>query len=266
MKLQGRLVVLTGASQGIGAAAAVRLAREGARLVLMARTASKLEEVAEAVRGAGGQAWAFPVDLTEGAAVLATAERVLAEVGVPDVLVNNAGVGRWLSVDETEPDEAVAMIGAPYLAAFFVCRGFLPAMIRRGSGMIVNLNSPVSRAVWPGAAGYAASRWALRGLTEALAQESGQTGIAVVEYLPGEVSSSYFDNNPGAHDRMPTIAAWLPVLTPARAADGLVYAIHAERRVFAWPYRVRALFWMNAVAPWAVRWALRVTGWRRGRA
>jgi len=168
MKLKGKILVITGASSGIGAATARAAAREGARVVLLARSQGKLEDLAEEIRREGGQAWVYPVDLTDDQAVAEVAERITREVGTPDILVNNAGVGRWLATEETSAEEAVSMMAAPYFAAFFLTRAFLPDMLRRHTGTIVNMTSLASRIVWPGAVAYTAARWAMRGLTEAL--------------------------------------------------------------------------------------------------
>ncbi|HSB37068.1 MAG TPA: SDR family oxidoreductase, partial [Thermoanaerobaculia bacterium] len=168
MDLRGRLAVVTGASSGIGAATARLLAREGARVVLVARTGGALEKISGEIRAAGGEATAVAADLGDAVAATGACERILREAGVPDLLVNNAGAGRWLFTEETPPGEAVAMMAAPYFAAFFATQTFLPGMLARGSGRIVNVNSPAAKLTWPGAAGYASARWALRGFTEAL--------------------------------------------------------------------------------------------------
>ena len=143
-QIRNALTVVTGASSGIGAAIARRMADEGARVVLVARTLSKLNAVADEIRSSGGDARVYACDLTQAQDVARTVQRIVDDCGVPDILVNNAGSGRWLSIEETEPTEAVSMMHAPYFAAFFVTRGWLGAMRARGSGHIVNINSPMS--------------------------------------------------------------------------------------------------------------------------
>src|SRR5512133_3252669 len=163
MRVRGRVVVVTGASSGIGAACALAVARRQARaVVLLARTAAALESVAARVRALGAEALPYPVDLTDPVAVEDAKAAVERAMGVPDVLVNNAGAGRWLFVEETSPAEAVQMMAVPYFAAFFATRAFLPGMISRGSGHVVNVTSVAAYAPWPGAAGYTAARWAMR--------------------------------------------------------------------------------------------------------
>ncbi|KPV49409.1 short-chain dehydrogenase, partial [Kouleothrix aurantiaca] len=116
MQIRGSTILITGASSGIGAAFAQAAARMGARVVLLARNAAALETVAGAIRASGGSAHVFPADLTDPAAVEAVVARILAEVGTPDIVVSNAGSGRWLFAEETPPAEAAAMVAMPYLA------------------------------------------------------------------------------------------------------------------------------------------------------
>ena len=138
MKIAGSVVVVTGASRGIGEATARALGRAGARLALLARSPG-VEQVAREIQSAGGEAFAYRVDLTDSAAVALGGQQIMAELGTPDIVINNAGEGRWLSIEETQPDEAVAMMASPYFAAFNVTRVFLPAMLERRCGAIVNV-------------------------------------------------------------------------------------------------------------------------------
>ncbi|HVI04374.1 MAG TPA: SDR family oxidoreductase [Enhygromyxa sp.] len=266
MDVAGKLVIVTGASQGIGAATSRELARRGAKAVLLARTAAKLDEVAHSIRAAGHVAHTYPCDLSDPAAVTAVAARITAELGTPDVIINNAGAGRWLAIDETPPEEAVTMMHAPYFAAFFITRAFIEAMIARGSGVIVNVQSPMSRVVAGGCLGYAACRWALRGFTEGLRADLRGTGIAVCEALLGEVGSDYWANNPGARERVPKIARWLlPDLDNDQAARAVARTIASERKLFMRPRMLGVLMVLLWAFPPIVRWLTVSTGWQRGR-
>src|SRR6266508_3654111 len=173
MKIDGRTIDVTGASRGIGKSAAEALARAGGRVALIARS-PEIEQVAAAI--AGGQARGYVADLGNAAEVSEVSQRIVKDLGAPDIVVNNAGAGRWLHIEETPPEEAEAMMAAPYFAAFYVTRAFLPAMLQRGSGTIVNINSPVAWLPWPGAIGYSAARWAMRGFNEALRMDLRGTG------------------------------------------------------------------------------------------
>jgi uncharacterized protein len=151
MMITGKLVLVTGASSGIGAATAKAMAKAGGHLVLLARRKDALDQVAAEIASAGGEARTHPVDVADADAVVAVAKQITEELGTPDIIINNAGAGRWRFVDETSPAEAVEMMAVPYFAAFNVTHAFLPAMLKRNSGHIVNISSVGSRFVWPGA-------------------------------------------------------------------------------------------------------------------
>jgi NADP-dependent 3-hydroxy acid dehydrogenase YdfG len=128
------LAVVTGASSGIGAATATAMARKGAHVVLLARRENLLREVAHEITGQGGRAHSFAVDLTDAKATAEVAKRITDEIGIPDILVNDAGAGKWRFIDETTPEQAVEMMACPYFAAFNVTHAFLPAMLKRAAG------------------------------------------------------------------------------------------------------------------------------------
>lgn len=240
MRLAGKTVLITGASQGIGAATAELLAAKGARVILVARSAEVLSEHVERITAIGGRAEFHAADLADGAQIRALAARVLADFGPPDVLVNNAGVGRWLFLDDTEPAELLAMTALPYTAALLLTRELLPAMRERGSGRLVFVNSPVSRLPIPGATGYAAARFALRGLAAALRLDLRGSGVGVSEVVPGKVNSQYFVNNPGAEERIPAIARIIPTVSPQRVAEAIASAVEKERAEIVFPWHLKA--------------------------
>lgn len=250
MEVRGRTVVVTGASSGIGAAASAAMAARGAAVALVARTEHKLDEVAERIRSAGGRALVVPCDLADAAAVATAGARVRAELGIPDVLVNNAGAGRWLFSHETPPDELVDMMASPYFGAFLITRELLPGMLRRGSGRIVNVTSPAGFIAWPGGTGYVVARFAMRGFSEALRADLRRTRIGVSLVVPGEVSSPYFTNNPGTADRMPKIARMFRTLTPEEAAGAIVDAVVRERALVVEPPLLRWSLRLHRVWPW----------------
>lgn len=264
MELRGKEIVVTGASSGIGAAVARELAARGARLTLVARDRSALERVAAEIERAGGAARVEPADLSSVEQVEALAVRVREAVGAPDVLVNNAGAGRWRAIDETEPGEAAAMMTLPYLAAFELTRALAPAMIARGGGRVVCMTSLAAYTHIPGATGYAVARWAMRAFAGQLREDLRRTGVGVTLVVPSEVDSPYFANNPGSKERIPRAVALLGrAQTPAAVARATADAIERGRDEVFVPGRARALLLLT---PRPVFDALvRVTGWRRPR-
>ncbi len=257
MRLPGAHALVTGASSGIGAAIARELHRRGARLTLVARRRDRLERLAAELPGADVE----PADLSRLEEVEALAARLL-ETGVPDVLVNNAGAGRWLAVDETPPGEALQMMALPYLAAFELTRALLPAMLRRGSGRIVCMTSLAAYTHLPGATGYAVARWAMRAFASQLRQDLRGTGVGVTLLAPSEVDSPYFDSNPGSRERIPRAVALLGgTLTPEQVARAAASALERDRREVIVPWQA-ALVLALTPRP-VVDWLVRRSGWRR---
>lgn len=263
MKLAGSTAVVSGASRGIGAATARALAHAGARVALLARSEGVDAVAAEIVAG-GGQAVAYRVDLTVPSVVQVVAHEITAQLGTPDILVNNAGAGRFLAIEETSSEDAVAQMASPYFAAFHVTRAFIPALLARGSGRIVNLTSPPAFIPWAGATGYSTARWAMRGFTASLRADLYGTGIGVMLVLPGKVASTYFEHNPGSEDRIPRIAALIPTLTPEAVADAIVDGLRRDRREVVVPAALWLLLRLHALVPWPVEALMLRTGWQRG--
>jgi short-subunit dehydrogenase len=260
MELTNKVALITGASSGIGAATARHLATQGAHAILIARNTDNLAKVHADITAAGHTATYYPCDVTNPDAVTNLAQQVLDTHGTPDILINNAGAGRWLFLDETPMFELDAMTGAPYLAALYVTRAFLPNMLKHGTGAIVNINSPVSRLPWPGATGYAGARWALRGFTQTLRMDLKGTGITVTEVIPGKVSSDYFTNNPGSEERIPTIGKLIPTVTPEQVAQAVTNAIRHNRREHLMPWQLKAFDITGRLLPRTYDYLL----WRTG--
>lgn len=264
MKPHGKTALVTGASSGIGAATARALAGAGARVLLVARRADELEKVAASI--ATGAATIYPADLSSASAVGQLAERISSAVGTPDIIVNNAGAGQWKFIDETTPEEAVEMMAVPYFAAFYVTRAFLPGMLRRNTGHIVNVSSVASRFVWPGATAYIAARWAVRGFTQALRADLAGTGIRVTLFESGVVRSPYWEHNPGSRERVPKMGNLVPELTPEAAARAIVRGIEREQKLVVVPFMMKLTYWQHALFPGVVQWLMTRTGYTRPRA
>lgn len=255
MDWSGKRLLITGASSGIGAATAEAAARRGAVLALVARSKDKLDAVAQRIRQHGGGVTTHAYDVSDPEQV----GRLAAEVPTPDVLFNNAGAGQWKPLVETEPAEAAAMMGAPYLAAFYTTRAFLPAMLAQRSGVCLYMNSAASRLVWPGAAAYTAARWAVRGLFEAVRAETAGTGVTASMATFAKVSSEYWENNPGSEGHVPKAQTFVPVLSPSRVADIILDGLAAGHEEIVAPWQLRLIFLASRLFPAVARRQLRRT-------
>jgi uncharacterized protein len=188
------LALVTGASSGIGETFARRLAARGTDLVLVARRADRMEALAARLRPAGRRVEVVPLDLARPDADARLAEE-LARRAVPEVgwLVNNAGFGYRGAVAEHDPARQAAMIQVNVAAVAALTRRFLPAMLARGAGVIVNVASTASFQPVPYFAAYAATKAFVRSFSEALAEEVAGQGVRVVCLCPGPTETEFFE-------------------------------------------------------------------------
>ena len=212
--------VITGASKGIGAALARRCVREGMRVALLARTPGPLQQIATEL---GDAAIAFPCDLTDAMAVTATAQQVSDMFGgAPDLLVNNAGLFQLAPVDVMTPADFNAMLQVNLVGPFSLARAFLPAMRVRGSGSIVTVGSIADRNVFAENGAYAASKYGLRALHEAMRAELRGSGVRATLVSPGAVDTSLWD--PVDPDNRPGFTPRASMLTADDVADAIWFA------------------------------------------
>jgi len=253
-----KLALITGASSGIGAATAREMARMGYRVVLVARSRERLEEVAGSI---GEHAHVEACDASDGDAVLALANRVRHTHGVPDVIVHSAGAGGWKRIEETSPAEAREMMAAPYFSAFNVTHAFMADMLRRRSGTIVHVGSPASYVAWPSSVAYAAGRTALRGLHEALAADLAGTGVKSCHVVFGRVDSPYSETNENVAARMPGLARVVPTITTEDCARVIGRVVRRPRDTVMYPVHLRVAHGLFRVLPGVTRKLFRKTGY-----
>jgi short-subunit dehydrogenase len=218
--------------------------------------------VQQSIAAAGGTATIEALDAADGDQVLAMADRVLVDHGVPDVVVNSAGAGEWRFIEESPPEDAVRMMGAPYFAAYNTSHAFMAPMLERGEGLVIHVGSPASKIPWPGATAYSASRWALCGLHESLRQDLRGTGVRSSHVVFGEVSSAYFDHNPESRQHIPSIGKMVPAITPERCAQVILGITRRPRHTVIYPFMLKLIYWLAAVSPGPTRWLLARTGRR----
>jgi len=193
--LSGQVAVVTGGGRGLGCAYAAALAAAGAAVAIVARSADQLAEAAETIVAAGGRALALPADVTRAEDVARVAQEVERELGPVDLLVNNAGMAPPVGpLWEADREEWWRNVEVNLRGAFLPCHTFLPGMIARGLGRIVNVASGSGISAIPYFSAYVTSKTALIRMTEVLAAELRDTGVAVFSIEPGTVRTAMVED------------------------------------------------------------------------
>ena len=190
MRLNGKIALVTGASQGIGEAIARRFAAEGAVTLCGARSADKLETLVAAIAAAGGKARAVPLDVADPASIAAAMKGIAEADGRLDVLVNNAGITEDNLILRMTKESWDRVMATNVTGAFLLSQAAIKMMIRQRSGRIVNVTSIVGLMGNAGQANYAAAKAALVGLTKSLAREVGSRQVTVNAIAPGFIATS----------------------------------------------------------------------------
>jgi NAD(P)-dependent dehydrogenase (short-subunit alcohol dehydrogenase family) len=192
--MAGKVVVVTGAGQGLGQTLALAFAAEGAAVALAARSVDKLRAVADEISGAGGTALVVPTDLRDPSTVDDLQRTVVARLGPVDVLVNNSGVaGPTAPLWEQTVAAWEETVGVNLTGVFLCCRAFLPEMVARGEGNVIVIGSMTGKRPLMGRTPYAASKTGLIGLVRTLAWEVGAAGLRVNLISPGPLAGERLD-------------------------------------------------------------------------
>ena len=192
--IAGKVIVITGASSGMGEAAARHLAAKGARVVLGARRADRIEALAAEITTAGGQATAVATDVTKQEDVQALVDTAVATYGRVDVLINNAGLMPLSSMDRLKVDEWDRMIDVNIKGVLYGIAAALPHMQGQRSGHIINLSSVAGHKIFGGSAVYSATKSAVRVISEGLRAEVASHNIRVTIISPGAVKTELLDH------------------------------------------------------------------------
>ena len=193
ISLDGRVAMVTGASQGIGRACAVALARAGAQVALAARNTAKLAEVAAEIEAAGGKAMPFEMDLASEDSIKSVTKAVVAQYGKIEILVNNGGITRDNLMLRMKLADWNAVLQTNLTGAFLLTQAISSSMLKARWGRIINISSVVGETGQAGQANYAASKAGLIGLTMSLARELASRNITVNAVAPGYISTPMTD-------------------------------------------------------------------------
>ncbi len=218
-RLHGKVVVVTGASRGIGKATASAFAAAGAKVVLAARTRETLEQVADDLSVGGvsnpDSILAVPTDVTDAEAVQRLIERTLDVYQHVDILVNNAGIGHFGPVVDFAPDDWDTVLNSNLKAIYLCAKYALPSMLAQGGGQIINVLSIAAKVAFEASAAYCAAKAGALALTKVLASEVRQQNVRVTAVLPGSVHTPFWDDVPEHPD-------FEQMLTPEHVADTII--------------------------------------------
>ena len=190
MTFLGRVALVTGASQGIGRACALKLAQSGATLALAARSQKKLQELVQQIEAAGGKAAAFPLDVGDEEQIKSAFKAVIAQFGKIDILVNNAGITRDQLVMRMKRADWDSVLNTNLTSAYLCTQQAISSMLKQRWGRIINITSIFGQMGQAGQANYAASKAGLIGLTMAIAREVGSRNITCNAVAPGFIETA----------------------------------------------------------------------------
>jgi short-subunit dehydrogenase len=229
MDFAGKVVVVTGASSGIGRATAVRFAKGGAHVVLAARREPALEGTAELCRKVGGTAQVVPTDVTKEEEVRHLLEAALEERGRIDVWINNAGVTLFAALEDASFEDHRRVIEVNLYGTMLGARAVIPVFRRQKSGVLINVGSVLSKIGQPVVPSYVISKFAIRGVSEALRAElASERGIHICTVFPYAVDTQHFEA--GANELGHTINAMPPMQSPEAVAQAIARLAARPRR------------------------------------
>ena len=226
--LKDKVVIVTGASSGIGYETSLAFAREGAKMVIAARREERLRQLAARIEEAGGEALVVPTDVTKREQVERLVQAAVDRFDRVDVLVNNAGFGLGATIEQTSEQDFRDLWETNVLGVFYGMQAVLPIMRRQGSGHIINVSSAAGRVAYPGMGAYAATKHAVIALTTVLRAEVADARIHVSAVLPVGTSTEFFAAARRAEGG-PSVGPYGPVQSAEHVAKRIVACARRPR-------------------------------------
>ena len=249
------VAIITGASSGIGEAAAKNLAKNGYRVVLAARRKERLEKLFSQITENSGIALSVPTDLTDASQIQNLVDKTIQTFGRIDVLVNSAGYGKLVWLDQQSLEEIENQIQVNLIGAIQISRAVLPFMLTEGQGQIIHITSISSYVGLPTYSIYTTTKFGLRGFLESLRREMRGTGITISGVFPGAVDTE-FDQNAGVHWEITRVTPdWL-LLSSDDVANLILKVIHKKKKKVVVPWIMWVPILANTLFPKLVSWIL----------
>lgn len=255
MEINGKVVIVTGASSGIGAATARQFGREGARVVLTARRVDRLAALAEEIVAMhnGAEPLIVPADLTQLEDIQILIKQTLEKFGCIDILINNAGFGRLDWLENLDPVKDIqTQFEINVLGVIQITRLVLPVMLQQRSGHIINMGSIAGLIATPTYSIYAACKHALHGFSEALRREVQPLGIKVSMIYPGGVQQTEFGARAGIKRKVSTTTPKFMLLTAEEVARCVVQLVRRPRAMWILPWMWWVMIWFNRNLNWLI--------------
>ena len=248
MHFKDKIILITGASSGIGEASAIEFSKRGASIILVSRNKEKLELVSQKLSHFKNKVLVCPCDVSVKSQVETMSKIVLEKFGHIDILINNAGFAIYGSVSELSVEEIESQMKTNYFGMIYCIKNFLPSMIEQKSGHIVNVASVAASFGLPGIASYCASKFAMLGFSEGLQHELKNTGVGITVVSPIMVRTNFFD-----HKSFETMPKYSPTSLSAKTvAKAVVKAASSPRLEIIVPSIVRAAVWAKHTIPFAI--------------
>ena len=248
MDFKNKVILITGASSGIGKETAIEFAKLGANIILVARRKDKLEQTANELKKFDVTTLLCQCDVSKKDQVEEMANMVIEKFGKLDILVNNAGFAIYGSVSDLSIDEIESQMETNYFGMVYCVKNFLPTMLNKKSGHIVNVASVAASFGLPGIASYCASKFAMLGFSEGLKHELKGTGVGITVVSPIMVRTDFFDHP--SFEKMPKYSP--TSLSSTTVAKTILRAANSPRLEIIVPSVVRGAVWMKNTFPYFI--------------